>query len=498
MEKEARPYQTKAVRDLLRAISPESSRRRVVYQLATGGGKTNIAGEIAQDLASHGKNVLVLCHKDYLVDQFIDTLTEVGLAQHTGIIKSGRAPTPWQPFQIASIPTLYRRPNLQLEPDVIIVDECHHARAKTWEDTISRFGDVPLIGLTATPTRKDGKGLGEIFDNLICGPPISELVDDGYLALMRTFDIRSSLDITGVRDQGGDYSVSQQAKRVTEKVVGDAVKAYLKHIYNVQTIFFGVDIDHSKRVCEGLRSHGIMAEHLDGKDSSDRRKSVLNAFRQKHIQVVCNSHLLMEGLDVPSCVAVMIGRHTKSVTDFLQMAGRAMRPEPGKVAICMDLCGNTYRPILGRPDDDRHWSLGTDGSRLDEEVVPVQRLSKCRECNALFKVGTKICPACGAQQGTGGSLPVIETEVELVEVTSERNRKRSLLENPEPKKNKTGIYDAIKQSGGQMDKLLEIAERNGYDAGWASVVKSHYDMMERDKRNKELHREKLSGQGRIF
>ena len=156
--------------------------RSICLQLPTGAGKTPIAGAIALGLSERGHGLLALEHRDELVDQFCRTLDTVGLSGRYGVIAAGRAPTPWARFQVASIQTLARRATPDLKPRYVVVDEAHHARAKTWAAVLDRFPDAKILGLTATPERLDGKPLGMHFEHLVCGPSIAWLVAHGWLA----------------------------------------------------------------------------------------------------------------------------------------------------------------------------------------------------------------------------------------------------------------------------------------------------------------------------
>ena len=169
-----RPYQQAAVDGLRDAIRQNGS---VVFACPTGSGKSVVAGEIARLATEKGSRTLFLIHRRELVKQLRDTLNEFVPQAQPGIIAAGFPATPWSKLQIASVQSLARREYVH-EPNLIIVDEAHHVRAKTWERVLGRWPNAKRIGLTATPMRLDGRGLGAHFESMIVGPTIPELVDE--------------------------------------------------------------------------------------------------------------------------------------------------------------------------------------------------------------------------------------------------------------------------------------------------------------------------------
>ena len=160
-----RDYQQDAVGQLRQAVQRSGS---VVYTLPTGAGKTVVAGEIARLAEAKETRTLFLVHRRELVRQAVDTLGEFMPGVNIGIEAAGWPRLPWALLQVASVQTLVRR-EIE-EPGLIVVDECHHARAKTWTQVLERWPNAKRIGLTATPQRLDGRGLGEHFAEMVLGP----------------------------------------------------------------------------------------------------------------------------------------------------------------------------------------------------------------------------------------------------------------------------------------------------------------------------------------
>ena len=394
-----RPYQGEAVARLRDAVTRHGS---AVYVLPTGGGKTVVAAEIARRAHAKGARTLLLVHRRELVAQAVNTLADACPGVSVGVEAAGWPAQPWADLQVGMVQSINRRAHTT-RPDLVIVDEAHHARAATWEKVLARWPGVPRIGLTATPERLDGKGLAEHFGNIVLGPTIDELVAQGYLAPTRTLRVPSGLALADVRkDRHGEYRADDLRQRITGKVVASAVDAYMDYARGKRAIFFGVHTNHSRQVCEGLRAHGIRAAHVDGTDTPARRDRVMNDFRTGGLDVVGNCDLISEGFDAPACDAVIMGAPTRSVTRFLQQAGRAMRPGPDKTALVLDLAGITYE--LGLPDEPREWTLADGEVKAAHEGKAAP--TACPNCHTVFY--GKRCPVCA----------VVVTPAPLPEVAS--------------------------------------------------------------------------------
>ena len=192
----------------------------------------------------------------------------------------------------------------------------------------------------------------------------------GSLAPTRTLRIPMALMLDDLKtNRSGEYNAKDLTNRVTGPVVASAVDAYIRYSKGKRAIFFGIHRDHSRRVCEGLRNAGFRAEHVDGDDPPARRDRIMNEFRTGGIDIVGNCDLISEGFDAPACEVIMMGAPTRSVTRYLQQAGRAMRPGVGKTALVLDLAGISHE--LGLPDEVREWDLA------DGEIQATQESPRC-------------------------------------------------------------------------------------------------------------------------
>lgn len=347
-----RPYQSHLVKQCLDAIND----KRVLLQLPTGGGKTIIFSSVAEDFILHGERVLVLAHRTELIDQAVAKLQSIAQCQ-VGVIKSGVKPTPAAPVHVASVQTLSKHIHTCPQPDLIIIDEAHHATSSSYQKILKAFPDAYQLGVTATPCRLDGKGLKDIFDVLIKGPSVKELMAKGFLCKYKLFVSKNAMRTKGVRVKGGDYITKDVATLNPVTILsGNLVSNYRLHCQGKRCLVFAVNVDHSMAIAKRYNSHGIPAAHLDAESSSADRKATLDAFARGELMVLSNVGLFTEGFDLPILDAVQIARPTKSLALWLQMVGRVLRPHKDKThGIILDHTKNFK--TLGLPDLARSWSL---------------------------------------------------------------------------------------------------------------------------------------------
>ena len=457
MELELYPWQGKD-KDQLQTLF--KTYRRVLYQLATGAGKTVIAGSICQGLRRYGTETLILVHRKELVNQFVSTLTKAGLDDDIGVVQPSYPATPWAPIQIASVFSLVRR-KLAIKPKLIIVDEAHHIRAKTWEKCLAQFPDAWVLGLTATPKRLDGKGLKSHFDYLHCGPTIDELIEGKYLSPVTSLRLPVGFNLRNIRTIGGDYDRHALAEQGENPLlIAAGVHVYQKHLMGRKAIYFGASISNSFKTAEKFRAAGIRAEHIDGNSSDNDRDRALNMFGEGALDVLCNYDLISEGFDCPSCDAIMDAHATKSTVAYLQRIGRAMRYQPGKVALHADLCNNI---VHGLYNEDRDWSLRDDEVQEEEKKsAPISNLRCCHACATVYPKRHRECPTCGVMHE---NRPVLALDVTLQEVLPQPKKKRRM--------NKADLEQSLRglrTSSQPMSDLRALSEKMKYDERWVQQV----------------------------
>jgi superfamily II DNA or RNA helicase len=395
-----------------------SMRRKVMRPLivlSTGGGKTVIATKMCATSIRKGfAPMWFVVHRRELLDQAAKAFANAGL--DVGIVARGYDLEGSRSLQIVLIDSLPRRMQYLAKPRVIIPDEAHHCVAPKWAHLRELFPDAFYVGLTATPQRLDGRGLGEHFDEIIEGPPMRWLINNGYLADFRIFaPPTKDLDLTHLKHQGGDFNKHQVAERVAKStILGDAIAEYKRHAMGTRCLIRSVGVEASFHTAEAFKAAGFVAVHLDAKTSDGERRRVFNDFRRGEISHLCNVDLFGEGIDIPGVQSLIDLRPTDSLTFFLQYIGRMLRPAPGKThGIYLDHVGNTLRH--GMPDEPRPWSL--DGKRAKYKPLPVYM---CKICFGTFGKPFRICPGCGAI--VVGGVPRVEpkkVDGELQELNKE-------------------------------------------------------------------------------
>jgi superfamily II DNA or RNA helicase len=441
--------------------------RRVMLQLATGGGKTVLFSALAREFTTKGEGVLVLAHREELLTQAREKLESVTKLP-VGIIKAGHPVNPLFPVQVASVQTLTRRKHLP-EAALVICDEAHHSCSQSYAKIFEHYNRAYILGVTATPARIDGQGFKFLYDALVLGPSVAELIKASHLCRFKLFAAQNAIKTTGVKTIGGDFNQRSLAEAVnTALVMGDLIETWQKHAAGKKTVLFAVDVAHSKAIADAYIQAGIPSEHLDGETRTEERKAILERFRTGQTLVLTNCGIVSEGFDLPSIEAIQCVRPTKSLILWLQMVGRALRPAPGKShAIVIDHSQNWL--FHGLPDEERDWSL--EPASLTNNQWALQ----CPECSHIFKplpheqkpfrmewdakhqemkpVMRATCPNCETlmefEQGTGGDPPPprIVTQDSSAEVEEVRLEADPLII-------------------AELENLKRIQESNGYKKMW--------------------------------
>lgn len=448
-----RDYQDEAVGNLRAAMRRSSS---VILQSPTGSGKTVIAAFMVARSHEKGIRCNLIVHRNELVKQISGALWQARVPH--GFITARRAMTKNQ-VHVSSVQTLVRRMGKVPTPDLVIVDECHHATATTYRKVLDRWPNAWVIGLTATPSRTDGQGLGDIFDEIVQGPDVAELIARGFLAPYRVIAPPEQLDVSKVRIQRGDYARKDLEVVVDQRsVIGDAVAHYRKYVAPKTCLVYCVSRLHARHVTDAYREQGIDARYVAGDTPAAEREQTVESFRRGRIPVIVSVDLFGEGLDCPGLTAVQLLRPTTSLGLHLQQIGRALRVEEGKEhAVILDHVGNTWRH--GLPDDEREWSL--EGRKVTkrtlEEEVP--NLRHCPECFAVFRT-SQVCPSCGHQFEIQGTMPDHQ-DGELEEIDPEEHRRRR-----EAEKRQQRYQESRADS---LEDWVRLALERDHKPGWAGI-----------------------------
>lgn len=350
-----RRYQTEAIAAAMAKLE-EHTRTAVV--LPTGMGKTVVFSHlIAQTIETTGKRVLVLVHRDELAEQAKSKVESVAPDAKVGIVKAARNEVDGRDVIVASVQTLARprrREALGAESfGTIIVDECHHAAARTWLEVLDYFGGfrevgdpkrTPVVGFTATMSREDGRALGNVWQSVAYERTIEYGIEHGHLVDVRGQQVTvDGLDLATIAKSRGDYQDGALGEALEASGAGEVIaEAYLEHAKDKRGILFAPTVSSALAFADSLNEAGIVTETIIGTTSKEDRELIYKKFQNGDVQVLSNCMVLTEGFDAPHAEVAVIARPTQSAALYTQMVGRVLRPFPGKEeALVLDVVGIT-------------------------------------------------------------------------------------------------------------------------------------------------------------
>lgn len=402
-----RPYQQTGVEEIREAF--RSGLRKVLYVSPTGSGKTTLFSYLSAGVMAAKKRVAILAHREELLDQISGRLSDFNVDH--AVLRGGTFGTPRNPVVVASVFTLARRLDHFPPPDLIVVDESHHAVGRTtWGKVINKFPASFVLGVTATPVRLSGEGLGEVFQTMIVGPTVAELTAQGYLTPAVVYGPPHAVDLSGLRTRGGDFEQEGLAAAMDRpQITGDAVSHYRKLADGKAAIGFCCSVQHAKDVAADFTRQGYRAAAVDGTTDRDIRRRAVRDLVEGRLQVLTSCDIFSEGFDAPRVEVGIMLRPTQSMGLWLQQVGRCLRPWAGKTeALILDHAGNAMRH--GLPDTPREWTL--EGEKRGRKSAPVQALRTCPKCLAIYPPAP-VCPRCGWAHVVEARKPE-EVEGELV------------------------------------------------------------------------------------
>lgn len=405
-----RDYQRDLLTGVQASLAPEQA--RVMMQLPTGGGKTVIAGALLNEWLKGGRKAVWLTHRKELATQTRDLLVSANVyASVDSHWSPGEDAPAWQNgVAILMAQTVSRRTakmsvwsNYGGE-DLMIIDEAHHASADGWTRAMQQWPGR-ILGVTATPWRLSKKeGFDHLFSVLLCGPSVVDLQSSNHLCGAQVLRPSSQWIIYGgAVGVDGDYTDSGiEAANQDNLMTAGALRFWQEQAQDRQTIVYAVSVNHARNLAAVFRNAGVPAAAMLGSTKDKERAAVIAAFRRGSLKVLVNVAVATEGFDLPDASCVVITRPTRSLTLYLQMVGRGLRPkEDNGNCLILDLAANSE--FHGLPENDREWSLEPRKAQQDvgdpvtvwcdrcKSVSPAAR-HNCQNCSAPFG---KICGRCG-------------------------------------------------------------------------------------------------------
>ncbi len=404
-----------------------------------GSGKSVVISEIARLTVKKGRHVLFFVHRQELVKQIKDSFKKQNVDLNY--------------CTIMTVGKVANRLKILPKPNLIIVDESQHSRAKTYLKIFNYYSDVPRLGFTGSPWRLSGKGFKDIYSAMVEGPTTKWLIEHHKLAPFTVYGYQLGDKNLLKKSSTGDYT-SKSMDDFTKSIIhGDIVKSWLKFAKGRKTIVYCHSTSFSKIVAQEFKKAGINAVHADAKTPSNERNRIMDSFKEGEIKVLCNVDLVSEGFNVPDCSCVVLLRPTESLVVYLQQSMRAMRYQPNKHAIIIDQVGNFER--FGLPDTNYHWSLADRKKNKHGSSADGIAIKTCPHCFAVIHANCTTCPICGWILPTEKREIKQETDQQLKEIKMttdyELNQYRQM--NPNDAKS--------------MHDLFMIAKARNYKRGWA-------------------------------
>lgn len=435
--------------------------KSVLMQAATGFGKSVVTSYMFESAIAKGKRVMMVVPRRQLLSQMSNNFSEFGI-KHS-FVAAGKEHKENQNAYVATSGSLVNRLDKAPQVDLVAIDETHHGQAAI-DSIIKHYRNLGsyIIGLSATPMKTSGRGLGCWYDKMVCGKSIRWLIDNKRLSEYRLFAPYSP-DLSQIKTLAGDYhhgELSEFAEN-NKALIGNVAEHYYKHAMGRINVTFGVSRKHAILLNQAFLGLGIPSAYVDGETPDDERKMIFKSLAKREILNVCNCELLTYGFDLSLAAempvtieSLSIARSTKSLPLLMQIFGRVLRYKDYP-AIIFDHSGSTGR--LGLPDDDRSWSLA-DTIKKKKDEKPEVSIRQCSLCYAVHRPAPK-CPSCGFVYPIK-SREIQEEDGELNEIDIRARIKKE-----------------VKAAKTEED-LIKLAEQRGYKnpSGWAYII-----MRERNK-----------------
>lgn len=396
--------------------------------------------------AERGVRCLIIVHRDELIDQVAQTLQKFGVA--CTFIAPGRVYRRDVNVVVASVFTLKNRLERVVSFGLIIVDEAHHVTLKSsWGRVLTHWAASKVVGVSATPQRLSGEGLGEVFEDIVIGPTTADLIERGALCPYDYF-LPDNIDLSAVGFQAGDFKSKDTSALMQKPVIAArAVEAYRQIANRQRTVVFCVDIAHCQRTRADYVGAGYRAEIIDGSMDPMARRSLVARFAKGEVSHLVSCNVVSEGFDLPAIECVQMLRPTASLALCLQQWGRGLRVLPGKErATILDHVGNYKRH--GFPDDPREWSL-EGKKRGKRNVQNTERIKQCPTCYRAIESTASVC-TCGHKFEPAKRNGPEEVDGKLVAVTAEARAKLAAARASEQSKARS------------LESLIELGKQRGY------------------------------------
>lgn len=331
--------------------------RSVMVQMPTGTGKTHLLAAVVREFLYRPEaRVWIVVHRRELVEQIEETVARYGMDKEEGTVS------------VLSVQWLSRNwTKTGCAPDLVVIDEAHHAPAETYKEIWKRCPEAKKLGVTATPCRLNRKGFTDLFDVLVTSWSVAEFIGAGWLSAFDYVSIRANskeqqlIDALKKRGADGDFQVKEMDKVLNRPAgIGKLYESVGRYAHGKKGIVYAVSIAHARRIAAYYSRHGMEAVAIDSKMPLADRKRMVEEFRQGRIRVLVNVDIFSEGFDCPDVEFVQLARPTLSLAKYLQQVGRGLRKTCGKET-CMLIDNVGLYRIFGLPVGNRDWKAMFEG-----------------------------------------------------------------------------------------------------------------------------------------
>lgn len=452
MAYELRGYQRELI-DLIRQ-SLASGHHHIIVQSPPRTGKTVVMAEIARRTTNKGNRVCFIIHRKEVLEQAKATFQEQGVDPN--LLEAGM------------VQSLTRHVDAMQAPEVILIDEAHHALAKSYKRILEAFPTAYVLLFTATPVRTGRNQLDQIADDIIVGKSIKELTEQGFLAPFKYYAAKEK-DVDDKklrRSSTGDYVTASIEEAVSHKIYSHTVDEYLTKAGGKQAVVYTYSVEAANHLAREFNARGITAEAIDATTPTMVRDTAVRKFRDQQLKVLVNVNLFTEGIDLPNVDCVIMVRPTMSLALYMQFSMRCLNPRPGKVATIIDQVGNWER--FGLPNADRDWK-----ALAKSKASPAKSLKRgggqviqCPDCFGVVEkneVEDNTCPLCGY-------YPLVrkrdyeEQKAQLVEIKASDQVKRikKIISDQVMLNVSTKRIDQLQS----RQEFRAYAKLHGYKPGW--------------------------------
>ena len=339
--------------------------RSVMVQMPTGTGKTMVLAELVKRLMmkDEGIRILIVAHRRELIEQIKATVKRMGLNADNQLSVINN-----QTIIVESIQTISRRiATIEFAPSLVVIDEAHHALAKTYKMMWDAWPDARFLGLTATPCRLNGKGFTDLFDILVQSWDIPTFIKAKWLStydfVSIKADSRTQQLISSLKKRGadGDYQVKEMDAVLNKRPsIERLYNCVMEYAHNRKGFVYAININHARSIAEYYQSQGVNAVAIDSHTPVKERERIISSFRSGGLQVLVNVDIFSEGFDCPDVEFIQLARPTLSLAKYLQMVGRGLRPSKGKTN-CMIIDNVGLYRVFGLPSQIWDWKSAFEG-----------------------------------------------------------------------------------------------------------------------------------------